>query len=186
MQYPSFVPETTRAFVGDTVRWKNIDTRPHTTTSGTNGTPNGIWDSGTLNPGDSFKFKFTTQGNYPYYCSFHYTMGMVGVVIVNTVAIEENLPSSEKSLILENYPNPFSSFATIKYALKTSGNVNITIYDAAGQLVNEVTNKYQTAGQYLINWDGKNSYRHIVPDGIYFYNLKYGHQIVIGKIIKIQ
>jgi plastocyanin len=185
MQYPSFTPETLHAFVGDTVRWKNQDTRQHTTTSGTNGTPNGIWNSGTMNSGDSFKFRFGTQGNYPYFCAFHYTMGMVGLVIVNPVDIEENVQSSENSLTLENYPNPFKLYATIKYEVKVPGNVNLMIFDATGKLINQLINKYQLPGKYLANWDGRMSDGHIVQNGIYFYKLVHNNKSIIGKILKV-
>ena len=71
--------------VGQTVVWRNDDTVPHTTTSGT--CPNGVcspmpgWDSGTLNPGQSFSHQFTATGTFPYYCRIHGVM-MQGTIVV--------------------------------------------------------------------------------------------------------
>jgi hypothetical protein len=59
---------------GTQVIWKNDDNTQHTTTSDT-----GIWDSGIMNPGQSFSFTFTNPGTYSYFCNVH---PMVGVVVV--------------------------------------------------------------------------------------------------------
>ena len=45
---------------GDTINWTNKDGAPHTSTSGTNGSSSGIWDSGTLTTNSSFSFTFNT------------------------------------------------------------------------------------------------------------------------------
>jgi len=86
----SFQPSTLTVNAGDTVTWTNNDgayygTVLHTTTSGTNCTPNGVWDSGSggLLPGQSFSVIFNTPGTYPYFCRFHCaSYNMVGTIIV--------------------------------------------------------------------------------------------------------
>lgn len=61
--------------VGTTVRWTNEDTISHTVTSGTSdgtvGSADGRFDSGFVNPGETFTFTFTEAGEYPYFCSPH-------------------------------------------------------------------------------------------------------------------
>jgi plastocyanin len=66
---------------GDTVTWTNNGSIPHTSTS-----DSGVWDSGSMNPGTSFSFTFNSAGSFPYHCSFHQNLGMVGTVTVNAVA----------------------------------------------------------------------------------------------------
>jgi plastocyanin len=70
-----FVPDPVRITVGSMVTWKNDDTASHTVTSGTvqnnTPTPDGRFDSGILNAGDSFPFVFDEAGEYPYYCTIH-------------------------------------------------------------------------------------------------------------------
>ena len=41
-----------------------------------------VFDSGFLNPGQSFDKKFTTSGTYKYVCVPHETSGMVGTIVV--------------------------------------------------------------------------------------------------------
>ena len=55
--------------VGDTVTWKNTGGVAHTATSDTN-----VFDSGNLNPGQSFSFTFNTAGTFPYHCNIHPSM----------------------------------------------------------------------------------------------------------------
>jgi plastocyanin len=70
-----FAPDVARITVGSMVTWKNDDTASHTVTSGTvqtnTPTPDGRFDSGILNAGDSFSFLFDKAGEYPYYCTIH-------------------------------------------------------------------------------------------------------------------
>jgi plastocyanin len=78
----TFSPESLAVSVGDTVVWVNQAAVPHTSTSGVDGVPDSLWNSGTLNQGDSFSFVFANPGNYHYYCAFHFSFGMKGVVTV--------------------------------------------------------------------------------------------------------
>jgi len=68
--------------VNDTIHWKNGDTVAHTVTSGIPQTgPDGIFDSGKINPGQLFVQKFTELGEFPYYCIIHpWRTGLVSVV----------------------------------------------------------------------------------------------------------
>ncbi len=85
MRNIAFDPAMTTIHVGQTVIWRNDDAAPHTTTSGScpGGacTPMPGWDSGTLNPGQSFSHQFTTTGTFPYYCRIHGAM-MQGTIVV--------------------------------------------------------------------------------------------------------
>jgi plastocyanin/LysM repeat protein len=85
IQDMAFNPGTITVRVGQQVVWVNNDSVPHTSTSGScsGGTciPAPGWDSGTLNPGQSFAFTFTTAGTYTYFCRIH-GAAMQGTVVV--------------------------------------------------------------------------------------------------------
>jgi plastocyanin len=77
-----FTPASVTIHPGDTVRWTWSSTG-HSSTSGTPGAPNGIWDSGILNQGAVFTHTFNTAGSFPYYCTPHGACcGMRGTVNV--------------------------------------------------------------------------------------------------------
>src|SRR5215210_8428678 len=51
---------------GTTVTWVNDGEEPHTSTA-----DDGTWDSGTLQPGESYSFTFDEPGDYSYLCEIH-------------------------------------------------------------------------------------------------------------------
>ncbi len=67
-----------RVPVGTAVNWVNQDTVAHTVTSDT---PR-QFDSGILQPGESFQHTFNTPGTYPYHCEVHGRASMSGTVEV--------------------------------------------------------------------------------------------------------
>jgi plastocyanin len=73
-----FQPSTIIINVGDTVVWNNTGPSSHTATSLMSGAV--TWDSGNLQPGQTFSFTFTVAGDFSYYCAFH--DGMTGTVVV--------------------------------------------------------------------------------------------------------
>jgi plastocyanin len=70
-----FRPRITRVDKGTRVKWVNRGSRPHTTTHNS-----GKWDSGTLNPGESFTRRFRKVGTFRYHCQIH--AGMTGKIVV--------------------------------------------------------------------------------------------------------
>ena len=81
MQDFSFTPQTISINVGDTVQWTN-NGGSHTTTSGSNCTADGTWNSGLLGQGQSFSHTFTEAGTFPYFCIPQCGIGMTGTVVV--------------------------------------------------------------------------------------------------------
>ena len=57
--------------VGTEVTWVNQDEALHTTTSGSQGDPSGIWNSSTLAQGGTFAFTFNQIGTFIYFCRVH-------------------------------------------------------------------------------------------------------------------
>ena len=65
---------------GNPVTWVNEDSAFHSVTSGYYGQPSELFDSGYLDPEESFTFIFENVGTYDYFCSLH--PWMKGQVIV--------------------------------------------------------------------------------------------------------
>jgi plastocyanin len=84
--YTAFTPATRTINVGDRVvwTWDSSNVLYHTTTSGTPGSPDGVWDSDSSPPGQtsgSFNHTFNTPGIYHYYCRVH-GAAMTGTITV--------------------------------------------------------------------------------------------------------
>jgi LPXTG-motif cell wall-anchored protein len=71
-----FSPANMTVAPGTTVTWVNNGQAPHTSTA-----DDGAWDSGTLQPGESFSFTFDQAGTYTYLCSIH--PDMTGAITVS-------------------------------------------------------------------------------------------------------
>lgn len=69
----AFEPNSVKISVGDTVKWTNLDSSPHTIKGAD-------FKSESLNKDNSFIYTFTKTGTYDYECSIH--PSMKGVVIV--------------------------------------------------------------------------------------------------------
>ena len=80
-----FVPASTNINAGDQVTW-TWSGNFHSSTSGSGGTPNGLWDSGVANQPHSFSHTFGSAGTFPYYCSIHVGEGMIGSIVVSASA----------------------------------------------------------------------------------------------------
>lgn len=79
-----FTPQSVAIQVGDTIQWVWA-ADSHSSTSGTPGNPDGLWDSGVQNSGFVFNQTFTTAGTFNYFCTPHGgCCGMVGSVTVST------------------------------------------------------------------------------------------------------
>ncbi len=72
----TFSPGTITIPAGTVVTWKNSDVIQHSSTSLT-----GVWNSGNLNPGQTYSRTFSTPGTFNYQCQIHGAI-MSGTVIV--------------------------------------------------------------------------------------------------------
>ncbi|MDD3051866.1 MAG: C25 family cysteine peptidase [Candidatus Cloacimonetes bacterium] len=94
-----------------------------------------------------------------------------------------NTAPTLSNILHQNYPNPFrpsdnerSSATTISFTLAEKGEVNISVFNVKGQLVQNLTKAQYNKGTYSVTWSGHNNAGSKVANGIYFYRL-----IVDGK-----
>ncbi|HEX7328799.1 MAG TPA: cupredoxin family copper-binding protein, partial [Casimicrobiaceae bacterium] len=64
----AFKPAVLTVDRGDTIVWKNNDPVPHTATA------KGVFDSGSIPAGGSWKYVATKRGRFDYICTFHTIM----------------------------------------------------------------------------------------------------------------
>lgn len=76
----AFSPSSVTIKSGTRVTWTNTDASSHTVSA-----DNASYNSGTMQPGQSYSLTFTAKGEYTYYCAFHGGpggVGMAGKIIV--------------------------------------------------------------------------------------------------------
>ncbi|RMW39095.1 MAG: hypothetical protein EA447_01845 [Nitrosopumilus sp.] len=75
-----YIPSVITVSAGESVTWVNEDSAFHSVTSGFYDTPIDLFDSGHLDPFDSYTLTFDESGTYDYFCTLH--PWMEGKVIV--------------------------------------------------------------------------------------------------------
>lgn len=81
----------------------------------------------------------------------------------------------------QNYPNPFNPETVIEYQLRTSSEVEISIFNSLGRKIRTLVNEPRDAGEHQIQWDGKNASGKIVASGTYYYTLKLNGKALFTK-----
>jgi hypothetical protein len=82
---------------------------------------------------------------------------------------------------LRNFPNPFNPETTISFNLPKASEVELSIYNIKGQLVERVINRPMDAGQHIISWNGND-----VSSGLYFYKLTTPEGSLINKMMLLK
>lgn len=78
------------------------------------------------------------------------------------------------------FPNPFTQFTTIQYELFENSSLKLEIWNHLGQNVKILYKGYKNPGIHQLRFDAS-----MLPDGIYFCQLKVGNEMVTKKIIKL-
>ncbi|MBC8312402.1 MAG: T9SS type A sorting domain-containing protein [Candidatus Marinimicrobia bacterium] len=79
------------------------------------------------------------------------------------------------------YPNPFNPTTTFEYSIDVGGDINISILDMNGRVVEVLYSGFSDAGHKSINWDA--SYN---PSGVYFAKLISGNKVETQKIVLVK
>ena len=66
-----YIPSNIVAEKGDSITWLNEDSSFHSVTSGFYPEPSGLFDSGHLDPYESYTLSFDEYGVYDYFCTLH-------------------------------------------------------------------------------------------------------------------
>ncbi len=96
---------------------------------------------------------------------------LVGAKNISTAVSPEILSSLYSFKLEQNYPNPFNPQTIIKYSLKETATVRITIYNTLGQKMVTLVNEEKPAGNFQVKWDGADDSGNFVSAGIYFYKI---------------
>jgi len=92
-----------------------------------------------------------------------------------TAVTEEHAATLPQSFTLDqNYPNPFNSDTVIRFSLPTSQDVELAIFNLAGQQVATLVSGVRQAGTYTVRWDGRDDDGWELASGVYLYRLRTG------------
>lgn len=125
--------------------------------------------------------KLTDLGNLKKEGPFNGDFDLDAVVAVNSMpgqptAVAEHPVAQPNSFTLfQNYPNPFNPATTIAFTVARKSRVQIQIFNLSGQLVRQLVDREYVAGNYAMQWDGKDVQAQNVASGIYLYEMRVGN-----------
>ena len=114
-----------------------------------------------------------------------YGTGLDAVVIEHTGTVssveDENINIPESAVLYQNYPNPFNPTTTIKFFNKMAGNVKLAIFNAKGEVVENLVNGNMTEGFHNVEFNATN-----FNSGVYFYSLETNNKRFVKKMMLIK
>ena len=79
------------------------------------------------------------------------------------------------------YPNPFNPLTTIEFQLDIDSDVELSIYDVNGRLVDVLYSNFLESGYHSYEWNASNQ-----SSGLYIVNLKSNNKVHKSKIMLIK
>ncbi|HKJ68859.1 MAG TPA: FlgD immunoglobulin-like domain containing protein, partial [bacterium] len=89
-------------------------------------------------------------------------------------------------LLRPNFPNPFTDYTNIQYALPRKSDIRLMIFDLQGEKVRTIFEGTQSPGYYTEVWDGKSDRGIEVSSGMYFLILQTPEQTFRNKMILVK
>jgi hypothetical protein len=76
--------------------------------------------------------------------------------------------------LYQNYPNPFNPYTNINFEINEFSTVSLKVYNILGKEIKLLLEENLPAGEYTIQWDGKDSKGNLLPGGVYFIQITAG------------
>jgi hypothetical protein len=88
--------------------------------------------------------------------------------------------------LAQNRPNPFARNTQIEYGVPRSMDVEIAIYNAAGQRISTLVDDVKSPGFYKANWQGRDDFGRRLAEGVYFVRMTTDELTDTKKLILIK
>ena len=106
--------------------------------------------------------------------------GLFIVMYGENLEIDESIIPTDFNLY-RSYPNPFNPMTTLEFDVANSGIVNFTVYNINGQIVESISPKLYTPGNYQIKWEARD-----VPSGIYLIQMRTESSTHLQKVMLLK
>ena len=80
-------------------------------------------------------------------------------------------------------PNPFSTHANIRFAVRGGTRARIGVYDVSGRMVQELWDAEVPPGERAVAWDGRAASGRPAPSGVYLLRLVVGSQSLVRRLV---
>ena len=105
----------------------------------------------------------------------------------DTAVLEDRSEAVPDELALQqNYPNPFNSGAVIEFALPRAHEIDLRLYNLAGQEVLQLATGARETGLYSLLWDGTDAQGRLLASGVYLYRLETGDRTLTRSLLLLR
>jgi hypothetical protein len=92
----------------------------------------------------------------------------------SAVTQARSTPRPEVFALHPSYPNPFNSSTVIRFSLPAPKEVELTVFNLAGQRIATLLSGVRSAGTHAVHWDGRDDAHRPLASGVYLYRLRTG------------
>lgn len=93
---------------------------------------------------------------------------------------------TQQAFTASHHPNPFNPVTEIAFTLPQTGQVTIKVFTVRGELVATLLDEQRPEGPGKITWGGADNRGAAVASGVYFYQVRSGGEVKIGKMALIR
>jgi hypothetical protein len=137
-----------------------------------------------LPAGESYLLSFEAEGVDSLHASLADQQGR----LLQVKQEHESNSRPEQFKLHQNYPNPFNPETKIKYSVagEEAVQVEVKVYNVAGQLVKRLVDEIKSPGEYEVIWNGRNEGGDEAASGVYFYKLKVSDFVETRKMVLLR
>lgn len=97
--------------------------------------------------------------------TFYIAHDSISGIITNQVSVTDDIPAGFS--VAQNTPNPFNPTTSINFSIADAGQVDIDVFNVAGQKVDTLISQNLNAGNHTVTWDASG-----FSAGVYFYTVR--------------
>lgn len=98
--------------------------------------------------------------------------------IITSISVESEVGIAETYVLGQNYPNPFNPTTTIPFKLPITEQVQITLFDINGRVVQQLLNTVLPAGNHQLSFTSEG-----LASGVYTYRIQAGEFQQVKRMI---
>jgi len=120
------------------------------------------------------------------YSSSYYSQNPDSAITVyqHVIGVEEHEESAEAGFH-RAAPNPFSDRTSLVFSLSAETDVQIVLYNAAGQQVRTIVDRVMSPGTHAVTFDGRDRSGAMLPSGVYFYHIRTQEKNEYGRLVRL-